>query len=82
MLKPLKIPRGVANVFILGEAQVDYFWERTQFRPDFLLDDAGRYGIKDELTSNYISNLSPITAVKGRAEIIPNELFKSYFGVL
>ena len=81
MIKPLTIPRGVANLFILGLATVDSFNEKTQYRPDKIHEDNQISGIKDEIVDNYISVISPITATKGKAEIFIQPLFKSYFEV-
>ena len=41
MLKPITIPRGVANIFLLGLSTVSVYTEQTEHRPD-----KGR-GIKD-----------------------------------
>ena len=79
MISPINIPRGVANLFVLGLGSIDTFDEETQFRPDKIHHKNSSSRIKDEMIDNYISMISPISAVKGSAEIFTNSLFKSYF---
>ena len=81
MLNPIMIPRGVSQLFLIGQADVYEFDESTKNRPDKVLDNCGQYGIKSEIVSNYVSVQSPISAVKGTAEIVPKSLFRAYFEV-
>lgn len=81
MIKPITIPRGVANLFILGLATVDVYNEKTQYRPDKIHEDNQISSMKDEIVNNYISVISPISATKGKAEVFAQPLFKSYFEV-
>ena len=82
LLKPISIPRGVANIFVLGLSNLDVFNEKTQYRPDKLHAENGTDSMTDEITDNYMSVVSPIEARKGTGEILTDSLFKSYFGVL
>ena len=81
MIKPISIPRGIANIFLIGLANADSYNEETQYRPDKIHSNNGISGIKDEIIDNYISVMSPIEACKGTIEIFVQPLFKSYFGV-
>ena len=75
MISPLKIPRGVANLFAIGMAEGDIVNENTQFRPDFLNND-----IRTEIINNWMTNISPISLEKKQAYIFVDVTFISYFG--
>lgn len=79
MIKPITIPRGIANIFILGLATADFYDEATQYRPDKIHSNNGISGVKDEIVNDYLSVTSPIEARKGTGEIFADSLFKSYF---
>lgn len=80
MLKPITIPRGVANIFLLGLSTVSVYTEQTEHRPDKLMDDVDEDSMRYEILSNYLSVISPISATKGKGEVFPMQLFDSYFG--
>lgn len=79
MLKPLKIPRGVASVFMVGCTTVKQIDENYAHRPDKILDYYGMKSIGKEMVNNYMSNTSPISCKQGDEYYILNALFMSYF---
>ena len=79
MLKPLKIPRGVADIFIIGDASSQKIDETTTHRPDRVLEQFGMESIGKEITNNYLTNVSPISCKNGIDYIIADSLFCAYF---
>ena len=79
MIKPLNIPRGIANLFAIGnssEIPIIQMWEK---RPDQILESIGQKSMKKELINNYVSNQSPITMKIGDRYVITDSLFGGYF---
>lgn len=79
MLKPLKIPRGIANVFAIGSSTVIQIDERYKYRPDKILGAIGAKSISKEIVNNYLSNTSPITCDENVEYVIADELINGYF---
>jgi hypothetical protein len=75
MMKPLKIPRGVAYLFCQDLVTGDEATEDTQYRPDFLNND-----MRNEIINNWLSHISPISLVKKTPYLISDVMFMSYFG--
>lgn len=79
MLKPIKIPRGIANIFAVGNSTDMNIIESLEYRPDKIQEMINTPSMAKELTDNYMSNVSPITLKKGSDYIITDNLFKGYF---
>ena len=79
MFKPVKIPRGVANIFSIGNAKVSKIGQNYEHRTDKILDTIGAPSFEDECVNNWLSNLSPISAVNGKSYTTADSLFKGYF---
>ena len=79
MIKPLKIPRGIGNIFVLGNSSDIPIIEKWKHRPDKILDVIGQASVKKEMLNNYMSNTSPISLKNGDTYIITDELFEGYF---
>lgn len=79
MLKPLKIPRGVANIFMLGDIDQMDINENLAYRPDKVMDQFGMKSMVKEIVNNYISNISPISCKTGTEYLIADSLFNGYF---
>ncbi len=79
MLKPLKIPRGVANIFMLGDTDEIIINESLSYRPDRVMDQFGMKSMVKEIVNNYISNISPISCENGKEYLIADSLFNGYF---
>ena len=79
MLKLVKVPRGVANLFIIGNSASMTITEKFEDRPDKIPESLNMASIREEIIDNYISNKSPITLRKGQTYIVTDALFKGYF---
>lgn len=79
MMKPLKLPRGVCNLFSIGNSVTFNVPEKWNHRPDFILDSVGGKSMKGELVNNYISVTSPITLNKGDSYTVVDSVYKNYF---
>ena len=79
MLNPLKIPRGVANILMLGNVSSININENLSYRPDKVLDSYGMKSMLKEIVNNYVSNTSPISCQNGTEYIITDSLFNAYF---
>lgn len=79
MLKPLKLPRGVCNLFAIGDSVTVTIPEKWSYRPDKILDSVGQKSMKGEVINNYISVVSPITLRSGDSYVVVDGLFKKYF---
>jgi len=79
MLKPLKIPRCVANLFSIGNSTEISIIQDFEYRPDKIPESINVPSIYEELVDNYVSNKSPITLKKGDYYTITDSLFKGYF---
>lgn len=80
MLKPVKIPRCVANLFSIGNSADMVITENFEYRPDKIPESVNVPSINEEIVDNYISNKSPITLRKGDIYTVTDKLFKGYFG--
>ena len=79
MLKPIKIPRCVANLFSIGDSAEMTITEVFEYRPDKIPESINVASINEEIVDNYISNKSPITLRKGDVYTVTDKLFKGYF---
>lgn len=79
MLKPLKLPRGVCNLFAIGDSATVTIPEKWSYRPDKILESVGQKSMKGEIINNHISVSSPITLKSGDDYIIVDSLFRKYF---
>ena len=79
MIKPVKLPRGVANLFLVGDASEIFIPERWNHRPDKILDSIGQKSMKGELLNNYVSVASPITLSTGTRYVVTDGLYRKYF---
>lgn len=79
MIKPVKFPRCVANLFSLGNSTTIGITQDLEHRPDKIPIMLNHASMKEELIDNYISNKSPITLKKGDSYVITDSLFKGYF---
>jgi len=79
MLKPLKIPRGIADLFVLGDSSEIPIIESWKRRPDKILVSIGQASMRSEIINNYISNKSPITLKNGDTYTVTDDLFEGYF---
>jgi len=79
MLKPVKLPRGVMNLFAIGNSVDIYIAEDISYRPDKIPAKLNLPSVREELVDNYMSNISPITLNKGDEYKITDNLFKGYF---
>ena len=79
MLKPLKIPRGVANIFVLGDSTTQKINEYTKYRPDKILEQYGMESMSKEIVNNYLTNISPISCKSDVTYVIADALFNGYF---
>ena len=80
MLKPVKVPRCVANLFTIGNSTDMTITEAFEYRPDKIPESVNMPSITEEIVDNYISNKSPITLRKGDIYTVTDKLFKGYFG--
>ncbi len=80
MLKPVKIPRCVANIFSIGNSTDINIIENFEYRPDKIQETLNAPSMNKELIDNYMSNASPITLRKGSIYTITDNMFKGYFG--
>lgn len=79
MLKPLKVPRGVANIFMIGCVDVKKINEEFSYRPDKILNKYGMKSIGKEMVNNHLTNLSPISCTTGKEYFVTDALFNAYF---
>ena len=79
MLKPVKVPRCVANLFSIGNSVDITITENFEYRPDKIPESVNVASISEEIVDNYISNKSPITLTKGENYTVTDKLFKGYF---
>ena len=79
MLKPVKIPRCVANLFAIGNSTDLNIVEDFAYRPDKIPEQFNVPSLRDELVDNFMSNASPITLSKGENYVVTDNLFKGYF---
>ena len=75
MIKPIVFPRGIANLFSIGMSSEEKVAENWEYRPD-----KACLGMRDELINNNLSNVSPISCVKGKTYKKAGTVFKAYFG--
>ena len=75
MIKPLKIPRGVAYLLCQDLIYSETVTEDNQYRPDFLNND-----MRNEIINNWMTKTSPISLKKKDDYIICEVMFMSYFG--
>ena len=80
MFKPVKLPRGVANIFLVGNSANVKLKSNAQYRPDKILEVTGNKSVLGEMINNYMSNKSPITLHSGDEYKITDSLFNAYFG--
>ena len=81
MIKPVKLPRCVANLFAIGNSAEFSVIENYEYRPDKIPETLNEASMTEELIDNYISNTSPITFRKGTKYTITDSMFKGYFGI-
>lgn len=79
MIKPLKLPRGVMNLFAINDSVEVRIPEKWNHRPDFILDSVGQKSMKGELINNYVSVTSPISLNSGDSYTVVDSLFTKYF---
>ncbi len=79
MLKPIKIPRGIANIFAVGDSTDMNITEDLEYRPDKIQEIINTPSMAKEIVDNFMSNISPITLRKGDTYVITDNLFKGYF---
>ena len=79
MIKPVKVPRGIANIFAIGNSSEITITENWKHRPDKILDSIGQKSMKYEILNNYMSNVSPISLVNGNNYIVTDRIFGGYF---
>ena len=79
MLNPLKIPRGIANILMIGDVNVTTINEALSYRPDKVLDKFGMKSMLREIVNNYMSNTSPISCKSSDEYFITDSLFNGYF---
>ena len=79
MLNPLKIPRGIANILMIGDVDAITIDERLSYRPDKVLDQFGMKSMLKEIVNNYLSNTSPISCKNNDLYLITDSLFNGYF---
>lgn len=75
MFKPIVFPRGIFNLFSIGMSSEEKVTDEFEYRPDKTC-----LGMKDELINNNLSNISPISCVKGKTYKKAGTVFKAYFG--
>lgn len=75
MFKPIRFPRGIANLFSIGLSTEGQVAEGWQFRPDKVSG-----GMKEEIINNNLSNVSPISCKKGKAYKVASQAFIGWFG--
>ena len=75
MIKPITIPRGIANIFMLGLSDATTVTEIYAFRPDRI-----NSSMRDEIINNHMSNTSPISCEKKKEYKVVDNMFKTYFG--
>ena len=80
MLKPVKFPRCVANLFAIGNSSELPITQDFEYRPDKIPTALNQASMKEELIDNYMSNISPISLKKGFKYTVTDSLFKGYFG--
>lgn len=79
MLKPIKVPRCVANLFAINDSAELTITEDLAFRPDKIPEKLNVKSINEEIIDNYMSNTSPISLKKGDTYTVTDALFKGYF---
>ena len=80
MMKPLKIPRGVANIMMLNDCIKISVKQDWYYRPDKLINELTPMpSMNLELLDNHISNTSPISLKKNSNYYLVDNLFKEYF---
>jgi hypothetical protein len=79
MLKPLKLPRGVLNIFAINNSSKITITQDYEHRPDKIFAKVNKPSMRDELVDNYMSNISPISLSKGDSYVVTDTLFKGYF---
>lgn len=82
MLKPLKLPRGILNILMIGNCTTLKVTEDIAYRPDKIPELLNTRSAKEEILDNYMSNKSPLTMKKGDTYIVTDALFKNYFSNL
>lgn len=75
MIRPVRLPRGVSNILMLGDAEIDTVREGFQHRPDLLNNS-----FRNEVINNWVSVTSPIDCKKGTTYIVTGVKFMSFFG--
>lgn len=75
MMNPISIPRGIANIFLVGMCDEVQITEDWKYRPD-----KKNLGMRAEIINNHLSNVSPISCEKGKRYVFTNNLFMTYFG--
>lgn len=80
MIKPIVIPRGVANIMKLGNCVEINVVQNWYYRPDKLIKEATpNPSMRLEIMNNYISNTSPISLKKNSKYTLADNMFKEYF---
>ena len=79
MLKPIKIPRCVANLFSIGNGTDINIIEDFEYRPDKIPETLNMPSMREEIIDNYMSNTSPISLKKGDVYTVTDGMFKGYF---
>lgn len=79
MIKPIKIPRCVANILSIGNYAELTINENFEYRPDRIPETLNMPSMREEIIDNYMSNKSPITLKKGDTYIVTDGMFKGYF---
>lgn len=74
-MKPLIIPRGIANIFSVGLCDEGSITEKYEHRPDLI-----NRSMKEEIINNYMSLTSPVSATKGKSYKMTSLMFRTYFG--
>lgn len=79
MIKPVKMPRCVANLFAIGNSAELTITETFEYRPDKIPEALNMPSMREEIIDNYMSNKSPITLRKGDVYTVTDGMFKGYF---
>lgn len=80
MINPLKIPRGVGNIFKLGDCVEITVKQNWCCRPDKLIQEVTPLpSMVLEILNNYVSNTSPISLRINSTYTIVDNMFKEYF---
>jgi len=81
MIRSITLPRGVAQIFSMGNRYLVNINEQNECRPDRVVDSGDPNRIKKEFMNNSLSNMSPISFKKGYYYFAVDDIYMSYFGV-